>query len=111
MSAFDDFNSQGLSESFDVYGPKTITIDGEDYDAVIDRFSAVRELEMGGFVGEYDVRAVLKLADLTTIAAPIERTLEGKTATVDGRTFRIDGVEADEVSVMLLLNNPKKLKR
>jgi hypothetical protein len=110
VSAFDDFNTQSMLNAAETIGEVAITITDVSGSpmAIVDQFSAERELDVGGFVGTYDARAVVRLTFLSGVTAPIERTLEGETLTVDGRTFRIDVVELDTVSATLGLNNPKK---
>ncbi len=111
MSDFSDFCASGMSAAFTVVGTKSATILSVPYNAVIDQFSAARELEIGGFVGEYDATALIQAADMSAVTAPIERTLEGQTLTVDSRTFRIDLVHIDEAGVLLGLSNPNKRKK
>lgn len=111
VSAFTDFVATSMDDSFDVFGPVTVTINAVTYDAVVDEFAAEREMEIGGFVGTYQASALLKLADVSGLTAPIERTLEGQTLTVGGRTYRIDRAALDEAGVMLGLNNPAKHKK
>jgi hypothetical protein len=115
VSAFDDFNTQSMGDAEEAIGgiavtitlPSGSTVSGSPK-AIVDQFTAERELEMGGYVGTYDARAMVRLTYLSGVTAPIERTLEGGTLTVDGRTFRIDVVELDSVTATLGLNNPKK---
>ena len=111
MSALSDFSQQSLAEAALIFGTSTTTINGEDYEGIFDQFSAERELELGGYVGTYDATVVLQLADLAALAAPLERTLEGKSLTVEGRTFRIDQVGVDSAGVTLGLSNPHKRRQ
>jgi uncharacterized protein len=110
VSAFNDFNTQSMGDAAETIGETSVTITGVSGSpkAIVDQFTAERELEMGGYVGTYDARAMVRLTYLSGVTAPIERTLEGGTLTVDGRTFRIDVVELDSVTATLGLNNPKK---
>lgn len=102
-----------MEQATDTIGEVAVTITGVSGSplAIIDQFSAERELEMGGFVGTYDARAVVRLTFLSGVTAPIERTLEGKTLTTDGRTFRIDTVELDTVTATLGLKNAASIKK
>jgi hypothetical protein len=108
MSAFTDMVTTSMADAFTVFGVTSVTINAASYDAIFDEFAAERELELGGFVGTYAATALIQLAALSGVTAPIERTLEGKTLTVSGRTFRIDRVGLDEAGATLGLNNPNK---
>lgn len=111
MSAFTDFLATSTSEASDVFGTVTVTITSVGYAAIVDEFAAEREMEIGGFVGTYQATAFIRLALVSGLTAPIERTLEGKTLTVDGRTYRIDRAALDDAGVTLGLNNPDKRKK
>jgi len=110
MSAFTSFADQGFADAAEVFGTSSCTINGASVQAIVDQFSATREMEIGGFVGDYDAIAIVRRSALSGVTAPIERTLEGKTFVVDGRTFRIDRVQLDEVSATFGLSNPAKRK-
>lgn len=111
MSDLDDFLTSSQADAMEVIGTMSVTIDGTTYPAVVNQFSAERELELGGFVGTYDASAFIELSELSALTAPLERTLEGKTLTVDGRTLRIDRVLVDVTGVTLALSNPAKRKK
>lgn len=113
MSAFTDTITADLAVAFQVFGSVSVSISGVagTFAAVVDQFSAERELELGGFVGTYDAVAFIQAADAAGITAPIERTLEGRTLTVDGRTFRIDRAIQDDAGITLGLANPAKRKK
>lgn len=111
MSALSDFSQQSMSDAMEVIGEVDVAVTGVSGSpkAMVDQFTATRELELGGFVGEYDATAVMNLTYLSGVTSPIERTLEGKTFTISGRTYKIGRVFLDEVAATFGLKNPNKI--
>ena len=109
MSAFTDFATQGFDEALDVIGRTEVTISGHTYDAILDQFTSAKELDVGGFVGEFDAVVMMAAADLSgDFAAPIDKTVVGLTLSVASRTYRIEKATMDELTLTLALINPHK---
>jgi len=110
ISDFDSFMSAGLAEASKTIGLVSFTIQGTSYRnaGTLDRFTASRELEMGGFVGNFDATILCLRSKFTeSSGTPLERTFEGKLLVIDSRTFKIARVEMDETSVTFGLVNHK----
>ncbi len=102
ISEFDAFMSAGLTEAAQVIGTVSFTVQGTSYRnaGILDAFTSSRELEIGGFVGNFDATVLCLRKKFTeTSGTPLERTLDGKLLVIDSRTFRIARVEMDESSV------------
>jgi len=107
MSQFDTFNSAAFGAAAAIFGEVSFTLDSVTYTGVLNEFTAERELEIGGFVGNFAATLVCSLAQFSAITAPVERTLEGHQLTLSGRTFRIQKAAADECTLTLGLVHPK----
>ena len=110
ISEFDSFMSAGLAEAAQVIGTVSFTVQGTSYRnaGILDQFTSSRELEIGGFSGNFDATILCLRSKFTeTSGTPLERTLDGKTLVVDGRTFTISRVEMDETSVTFGLVNQR----
>jgi len=102
ISEFDSFMSAGLVEASKVIGQVSFTVQGTTYRnaGILDQFTSSRELEIGGFSGNFDATILcLRSKFQETSGTPLERTLDGKLLVIDSRTFRIARVEMDESSV------------
>lgn len=109
-SEFDSFTASALSESLDVFGRVSFTLDGTPYPnaGLLNEFDSARELEIGGFVGNFNATLLCQRSKFTeTPGVPLERTLDGKLLVIDGRTFRVGKASMDESSVTLGLVHTK----
>ena len=102
ISEFDAFMSAGLTESSKVIGQVSFTVQGTSYRnaGILDAFTSSRELEIGGFIGNFDATILCLRSKFTEVSGtPLERSLDGKLLVIDSRTFKIKSVEMDETSV------------
>ena len=112
MASFDDFNEQSLAEASAIYGTSSFNVAGAPYTGgILNEFTAARQLDLGGFVGDYDATLLAPLPQFSSVATPIERTLEGTNLVIGGRTFRVDRVALDSLTATFGLSNPNKIRR
>ncbi|WP_395753326.1 hypothetical protein [Prosthecobacter sp.] len=108
MSDFDDFTSEALGDAGDIIGRESFTIrglDGQTFEGILNEFTAVREIDLGGKVGTYTASLVCELEEFDELDGPLERSLEGKRLTIGGREYKIDRVSVDSSSATLGLAN------
>jgi hypothetical protein len=77
----------------------TLTFDGADYPCVLSEETYGNALADGGFEPLREIRATVKSADAPTFAI-------GRRVTVNGREFRISGIDTDAASIDLRLQAP-----
>lgn len=107
MTDFDDFTSEALADSGDIIGRETFTIPGfaGEFHGILNEFTATRDIEVGGKVGTYTATVVCELEEFDDITGPLDRSIEGKRAVFDSRTFKIERVALDSSSITLGLAN------
>lgn len=109
MSAFTDFLAAGFDESGEIFGMTEVTIDGHPFFALLDQYSASKEVVVGGMMGLYDGTCMIKASLLAEhFSAPLEKTLAKKKLTAGTRVFRIDRASEDELTLTLALVNPNQ---
>jgi hypothetical protein len=111
MSLFDDFCESNMDAAFGIFGESYIQIEGasETVSGVVNQFQAEKELAIGGKIGMFSATVVLRLFDMVALfGQPLERTVTGRKATIEGRKYKVGAVEVDTVSVTLALENEVK---
>lgn len=112
MSDFDDFNDEALADAGDIIGRESFTIatlEGS-YAGILNEFGAVKSLTIGGIIGEYTATLVCELDQFDDLDGPLERTLDGRKITINGRELKITRVFLDGTAITLGLSNPSGKK-
>lgn len=109
MSAFDEFNAAAFDDAVFTIGTSNFSVSNVSYTGgVLNEYTASKQMEVGGLVGEYDATLMVRSTKFSNIASPVERTLEGQVVVIEGRSFRIEQVISDSLTVTLLLANKNK---
>ena len=107
MTDFDEFTAEALTDSGDIIGRETFTIPGlaGEFRGILNEFTATRDIELAGAKGTYTATVVCELDEFDDITGPLDRSIEGKRAVFDSRTFKIERVALDSSSITLGLAN------
>lgn len=107
MTDFDEFTAEALTDSGDIIGRETFTIPGltGEFHGILNEFTATRDIELAGAKGTYTATVVCELDEFDDITGPLDRSIDGKRAVFDSRTFKIERVALDSSSITLGLAN------
>jgi len=112
MSDFDDFNDSSLADAGDIIGREAFTfVDGtEPFYGILNEYGSVKSIDIGGIVGEYTATLICELDQFEDLEGPLERTLDGRKVTLNGRSFKVTRTFFDGSSITLGLTNPSGKK-
>ena len=93
MSIFEDFAKTGFAASREIIGGNTLSIQGGTGISVVggDRSDA-RGYESGGYEADVTFEVVAAKAEFEAAYTAATRTYLGKTATLSGRTYRVQSI-------------------
>lgn len=109
MSAFDDFNAAAFAEASGIIGVEPFTITGlsATFTGVLNNFGSAKMITLGGVRSEYLATLECEPTQFEDlIDGPLERALDGRLLTLDGRDFKITRAFLDDCSLTLGLSNP-----
>ena len=111
-SEFDDFCSESMADVGDIVGREEFTIVelAGPFSGILNEFGSVKEINIGGIVGEYTATVLCELDQFDEIDGPLERILDGRMVTLAGRKFKITRAFVDGISITLGLANPNGKK-
>ena len=112
MSDFDDFNDCSLEDAGDIIGREDFAIVdlvGVFY-GILNEYGSVKSIDIGGIIGEYTATLICELDQFEDIEGPLERTLDGRKVTLNGRTYKVTRTFFDGSSITLGLTNPSGKK-
>lgn len=93
MSIFEDFAKAGFAASREIIGGNTLSIQGGDEISVVGgERNDTRGYESGGYEAEITFEVVADKAEFESAYTAATRSYLGKTATLSGRTYRIQGI-------------------
>jgi len=107
MSDFDDFNDSCMIEAGDIIGREgfaIVDLDGTFY-GILNEYGSVKSIDIGGIIGEYTATLICELEQFEDIEGPLERTLDGRKVTLNGRTYKVTRTFFDGSSITLGLTN------
>lgn len=118
MSEFADMVRTSLADAEALVGTTTFTIEGitqtiddvttpVSFGGVHNSFEASEDLVPGGAAPSWPAVLLCDRAQFAAhFTAPLEQSMERRHVMLDGRRLRIERVELDEVSIMLVLAAP-----
>jgi len=109
MSAFDDFNDAAFAEASGLIGTEEFTIVGlaQTFTGILNSFGSAKVIDLGGIRGEHTATLECEPTQFEdAIEGSLERALDGRKLTIDGRSFKITRAYLDTCSLTLGLTNP-----
>lgn len=101
MSAFDDMIAAGMESAEGLFGSTPFSLEGRNYEGVLNEYAGEQEVEIGGILGSYSATLVCQKPQFRLHAKPLQKTLNGALITIEGIGYRIERVAVDSASVTL----------
>jgi hypothetical protein len=110
MSQLDQFSTSAFIEASAVMGLASFTISGQNgtFTGVLNEFESAKEIDIGGIMASYGATLVCSLSQFSAVTGSLERTIDGRTITISGRTFKAARCAVDGVAITIGLVNPTK---
>lgn len=109
MSQLSDFAKAAFSRARTITGGQSLSIGGgTSVSVTVGTRSDRRDFESGGYESDVEVEVTAAKAEFESAYASATRTYLGKTATLDGRTFRVESIQyRDPLYVISMISSDR----